>query len=153
MNESISSFLDQRVLAVAGVSGKDKPGTANFIFKKLRDAGYTVYPVNPRVQSVEGVICYPDVKSLPEPVGGVVIVTRPQSSETIVRDCCAAGITRVWMHGSFAASSVSPAAVEYCRSNGIDAIAGGCPMMHVKPVDFGHACMHWILKLFGKIPD
>lgn len=153
MISEIQSFLDQRILAVAGVSGKEKPGTANFIFRKLRDAGYTVYPLNPRLTEVEGVACYPDLLSIPEPVGGVVIVTRPESTISIVRDCAATGITRVWMHGSFAASSVSKDAVEFCRANGIMVIAGGCPMMHVRPVDFGHACMRWILKLFRKIPD
>ena len=149
----IQTFLDQRTLAVAGVSGKKTPGTANVIFRKLRDAGYTVYPVNPRVTTVEGVACYPDLLSLPEPVSGVVIVTRPEATSAIVRDCAATGIPRVWMHGSFATSSVSADAVDFCRENGIAVIAGGCPMMHVKPVDFGHACMRWILKLFKKIPD
>src|SRR2546422_3431303 len=46
----------------------------------------------------------------------VVIVTRPEVSEHIVHQCSDAGVRRVWMHQSLAkGSSVSPAAVEYCR--------------------------------------
>ena len=70
-------FMAQKKLAVVGVSST-KTATGNGIFKALRDQGYEVYPVNPKAETVEGVTCYPSVKALPEPVGGVVIVTRPE---------------------------------------------------------------------------
>jgi hypothetical protein len=50
------------------------------------------------------------------------------------------------------ASSVSPAAVEYCREHDITVIAGACPMMYGEGVDFGHTCMRWILKATGGLP-
>jgi hypothetical protein len=55
----------------------------------------------------------------------VVIVTRPETTERIVRDCSDAGVRRVWMHQSMGkkASSVSPAAVEYCRQHDVSVIA------------------------------
>jgi uncharacterized protein len=49
-------------------------------------------------------------------------------------------------------SSVSPEAVDYCREHGMSVIAGGCPMMYGEGVDFGHACMRWILGLTGRLP-
>ena len=82
-----------------------------------------------------------------------MIVTRPETTERIVRDCRAAGVRRVWMHQSMAkGSSVSGEAVEYCRRNDISVIAGGCPMMYGSGVDFGHTCMRWILRLTGRLP-
>jgi hypothetical protein len=57
------------------------------------------------------------------------------------------------MHQSMSkASSVSPAAVDYCRRHNISVIAGACPMMYGDGVDFGHACMRWVLKLTGGMP-
>jgi hypothetical protein len=82
-----------------------------------------------------------------------VIVTRPEATERIVRDCRDAGIQRVWMHQSMRkGSSVSPGAVEYCGQHGISVIAGGCPMMYGTGVDLGHRCMRWILGLTGGLP-
>jgi hypothetical protein len=47
---------------------------------------------------------------------------------------------------------VSQEAVEYCRRHQISVIAGACPMMYGDNVDFGHACMRWILDVTGKLP-
>ena len=43
-------------------------------------------------------------------------------------------------------------AVEYCRQHDISVIAGACPMMYGAGVDFGHACMRWILRRTGGLP-
>lgn len=49
-------------------------------------------------------------------------------------------------------SSVSPAAVEFCRAHDITVIAGACPMMFGSGVDFGHTCLRFYLKLTGGLP-
>ncbi len=86
-------------------------------------------------------------------VDGVVIVTRPEITERIVRECGDVGVRRVWMHqGMGKGSSVSQQAVEYCRQHEISVIAGACPMMYGPGVDFGHTCMRWVLKLTGGLP-
>jgi predicted CoA-binding protein len=105
------------------------------------------------MQTFEGERCYPDVQSIPDGVDGVIVVTRPETTERIVRDCAAAGVRRVWMHQSLAkGSSVSPTAVKYCQDHGISVIAGACPMMYGPGADVGHRCMRWVLKLTGKLP-
>jgi predicted CoA-binding protein len=101
---------------------------------------------------VEGEKCYPNLKSIPDGVDGVVIVTPPEAAEQIVRECAEIGISRVWMHRSFGPGSVSEEAVQYCEENNISVIAGACPMMFCQPVDFGHKCMRWILGVSGKLP-
>ncbi len=55
-----------------------------------------MFPVNPNAERVEGDPCFPDLQSIPGGVDGVVIVTRPQLTEEIVRQCPAAGVKRVW---------------------------------------------------------
>ena len=83
----------------------------------------------------------------------MVIITRPETTERIVRDCSDAGVRRVWMHQSMAkGSSVSPAAVEYCRQHNISVIAGACPMMFGPGTDLGHTCMRWMMKVTGGLP-
>lgn len=145
-------FLAQKRIAVAGVS-RQKEQTANLIYRKLKSAGYTVYPINPNAETVEGDRCYPNLKSIPETIDGVVIVTKPAQAEQIVHECAEVGVRRVWMHRSIvpAGSSVSEEAVKFCREHNITAIAVGCPMMFCEPVDFGHKCMRWFLRVSGKL--
>ncbi len=150
----VQDFLAQKRIAVAGVSLRNGGHpAANLIYHRLKGTGHDVFAVNPRIQTFEGDRCYPDVQSIPGGVDGVVIVTRPETTVRIVRDCNDAKVRRVWMHQSLAkGSSVSPAAAEYCAQHDISVIAGACPMMYGADVDFGHTCMRWMLQLTGGLP-
>jgi predicted CoA-binding protein len=154
LETKVNDFLAHTRIAVAGVSrGPNGHAAANLIYQRLRKSGHDVFAVNPHMQAFEGDRCYPDVRSIPGGVDGVVIVTRPDVTERIVRDCDEAGVRRVWMHQSLAkGSSVSQEAVAYCRQHDISVIAGACPMMFGAGVDFGHTCMRWILKVTGGLP-
>ena len=152
MSSMVEDFLAQKRIAVAGVSHTKEDAAANAIYRKLREAGYQVFPVNPNAETVEGDTCYPDLKAIPEGVDAVVISTRPEITEEIVQQCVEVGISRVWMHRSFGQGSVSPAAVDFCHEHNITVIPGACPMMYCKPVDFGHKCMRWTLGLIGGLP-
>ena len=147
-------FLAQKRIAVAGVSRNNSHHpTGNLIYRRLKESGHAVFPVNPHMQTFEGERCYPDLRSIPGGVDGVVIVTRPEITQQIVHDCQRAGVRRVWMHQSLGKrTSVSPEAVEYCRQHDISVIPGACPMMYGGHADFGHTCMRWILKLTGGLP-
>lgn len=148
---AIARFLQARRLAVAGVSRQPQQA-ANAVFRKLRGAGYEVFPINPQAEQVEGgVRCYADVASLPEPIEGLVIATHPDVAPDVVRQCAERGIPRVWLHRSFGQGSVSEAAVRECEARGIECIVGGCPLMFCEPVDVGHKCMRWWLQRRGRV--
>jgi predicted CoA-binding protein len=149
--ESVTAFLRGRRFAVAGVS-RQSGQAANAVFRKLRDAGYEVFPINPRASEVEGVTCYSSVGAVPGHVDGVVIATAPEVSVQTVRDCSVHDVRRVWFHRSFGNGSVSEEAVRECETRGIDCIVGGCPLMFCEPVDFGHKCMRWWLQRSGRVP-
>ena len=150
----VNDFLSQKRIAVAGVSrDKSHHPVGNLIYHRLRTTGHEVFAVNPYMSTFEGDRCYADVQSIPGGVDGVVIITRPEATERIVRDCLTAGVRRVWMHQSRpSGSSVSNAAVEFCRQHDISVIAGACPMMFGPGVDFGHTCLRLYLKLTGGLP-
>lgn len=152
LQEKVEDFFAQKRIAVAGVSRSADGGAANTIYCKLREAGYQMFAINPNAETVEGDRCYPNLKAVPEPIDGVVISTRPEVSEQIVRECAEVGVSRVWMHRSFGQGSVSEEATKFCQDNEIMVIPGGCPMMFCQPVDFGHKCMRWFLGLTGGLP-
>lgn len=152
LKEMAGEFLAQKHIAVVGLSRKDA-NAANLIYQKLKKTGHTVYAVNPNAQMIDGDPCYPNVKSTPQRPDGAVIVTRPEVTEQVVRECAEVGIKRVWLHSSIvhSGSSVSQKAIDYCREHDIDIIEGGCPMMFAEPVDFGHKCIKWMMRLTGQL--
>jgi predicted CoA-binding protein len=157
LDTKVTDFLAQKRIAVAGVSrnGGHHP-TGNLIYRRLKASGHVVIPVNPHMETFEGDRCYPDLRSIPGGVDGVMIVTRPEVTQQIVHDCHDAGVRRVWMHQSLGkGTSVSPDAVAYCHQHDITVIAGACPMMYATDgfsPDFGHNCMRQILKFTGRLP-
>jgi len=151
----VGDFLAQKRVAVAGVSRDNSHHPAgNLVYRRLKATGHDVFAINPNMDSFEGDRCYPNVQSIPGGIDGVVIITRPELTDRIVRDCSEAGVRRIWMHESLAkGSSVSEKAVEYCHQHDISVIAGACPMMFGEGVDFGHTCMRWLLGVTGRMPQ
>jgi predicted CoA-binding protein len=152
LKEAAQDFLNQKHIAVAGVSRTDPNLPANGIYRKLRESGYQVYALNPNATEVEGDPCYPDLTAVPEQVDGVVIATHPNISLAIAQDCARNGVHNVWIHKSIDNGSLSPEAVAYCQEHKINLIPGGCPLMFCEPVDFGHKCLRWFLGMTGGIP-
>lgn len=149
--KQVAEFLECRRIAVAGVS-RNSNQPANAIYRKLKGAGYDVFAVNPNAEEVEGARCYHDLRSIPERVEAVVIVTHPDAASQVVDECSELGIRLVWFHRSFGQGSVSDEAVKECEQRGMNFIVGGCPMMYCGPVDIAHRCMRWILKIKKRVP-
>jgi predicted CoA-binding protein len=147
----VEEFLSGRRIAVTGVS-RHGDTAANAVFKKLRDAGYEAFPVNPNAAEVEGVRCHPDVSSIPGGVDGVIVATHPKVAARVVRDALDCGVRRIWFHRSFGQGSVSREAVEECERRGAACIVGGCPLMYCEPVDVGHRCMRAVLGWRHRLP-
>lgn len=153
IKQAAKDFLSLKKIAVAGVS-RTKENAANFIYRKLRKEGYKVFAVNPNAAMVEGDVCYPNLKAIPGKPEGVVIVTKPEVTNQIVRDCAELGIKNVWMHKGMDAktASVSEEGVKFCHEHGITVIPGACPMMYIRHSDMGHRLMRWVKNLNGSLP-
>jgi uncharacterized protein len=152
IGEAASDFLAKRRIAVTGVSRQAEGHGANVVYKRLRERGYEVFPVNPNAEVAEGDACYPDLRSIPGGVEAVVIGTRPELAEQTMRECAELGIEHVWMHRAMGGSSVSRTAAEFGRERGISVIAGGCPLMFEPVADGGHKMMRVVLTLTGAVP-
>jgi predicted CoA-binding protein len=150
VKEAASAFLANKRVAVTGVSRTPKTHGSNTVYKRMRERGYEVFAVNPNAQEVEGDRCYRDLTSIPGGVDAVVIATRPEIAEETMRECAELGIKHVWMHWGADGSSVSSAATEYGRQQGITVIDGGCPLMFGATADFGHKIMRRVFR--GRVP-
>jgi len=152
IKEAATDFLACRRIAVTGVSREPRDHGGNIVYTRLRERGYEVFAVNPNTDTVEGDRAYRDLTSIPGGVEAVVIATRPEHAEATVREAADLGMTKVWMHRSMGAGSVSPAATTLGRSLGLVVIDGGCPLMFEPAADGGHRVMCALLKLVGTVP-
>ena len=116
----IRAFLDGPAFAVVGAS-RDRAKYGNKVLRAYLQNGLKVFPVNPRETEIEGLVAYPGLASLPEPVHGVSIVTPPAVSEKVVDQVAAAGIRHVWMQPG----AESPEALRRAEALGLEVIAGG----------------------------
>ena len=86
---------DAKVIAVVGHS--DKPYRTSYqIANYLRNAGYTVYPVNPTVDEIDGEKSYASLDEIPEPIDIVDVFRRSEYLKGVVEDSIAANAKAVW---------------------------------------------------------
>lgn len=145
--QTVRDFLAEEKLAVVGVS-RNPQKFGNAVYRELKQKDYTVYPVNPNTETIGDDVCYPDLKSLPEPVGGVIMVVPPAQTEQAVRDAAEAGIKRIWMQRG----SESGEAIAFCEQQGIEVVSKQCVLMFAEPVAAFHKFHRFFARLFGSVP-
>ena len=126
----ISDFVNRRVWAVVGAS-QDRRKFGNRVFRSMRQAGYIVYPVNPKGGELEGAKVYPTLADLPEAPEVIDLVVPPVVSEQVVREANDLGLSRVWMQPG----AESKAAIAFCRQHGIQVVYDACAMIHKRQWD------------------
>ncbi|HWQ79720.1 MAG TPA: CoA-binding protein [Anaerovoracaceae bacterium] len=94
-------LFNSRTIAMVGLSAESHKAS-NMVATYLRSAGYRIIPVNPRADSILGEKCYPDLRSIPEPVDLVDIFRPSQACLDIVEEAIACGAKAVWMQLSIA---------------------------------------------------
>jgi predicted CoA-binding protein len=123
--ELIKDFLEKtNIFAVVGAS-RNPMKYGHKVYKDLRNAGYTVYPVNPSADEILGDKCYASLESLPELPQVVDLVVPPKVTNEIVKECRKLGIRKVWMQPG----SESEVAIDFCRENNIAVVYGVCVMV------------------------
>lgn len=76
--EQIREILQSaKTIAVVGMTASSfKP--SYYVPKYLRDKGYEIYPVNPRLSEIDGLKCYPNLLSVPVHIDIVEVFRRSE---------------------------------------------------------------------------
>jgi predicted CoA-binding protein len=147
VRQEIDTFLRERRIAMVGVS-TDPKHFSRGLFRDLQARGYEMIPVNPKSAEIAGQRCYASLREIQPAPAAVLIMTPASQTDTIVRDCLVAGVTRVWMHRAAGPGAVSGTALRFCHDNGLHVIAGECPYMFLPDAGFPHNVHGWIRKSF-----
>jgi len=146
----IEDFLAQKRIAMVGLSRDPKHFSVS-LYQELRKQGYEVIPVNPQAKEVLGQPCFARVQDVQPPVTGALLMTPPDVTESVVADCAAAGIPRVWMYRAGGRGAVSLKAVAFCEEHGIQVVPGQCPFMFL-PSGAIHRVHGFVRKITGRYP-
>ena len=123
----IEEVMACKTFAVSGAS-RDEEKYGYKVYKALKNAGYTVYAVNPNADEIDGDPCYPGMFSLPGTVDCLVTVTPPDVTENTIREAAHLRVPYLWMQPG----SESVAAYNLGQASSMRIIAGGpCIMVAV----------------------
>ncbi|MCG9889533.1 MAG: bifunctional acetate--CoA ligase family protein/GNAT family N-acetyltransferase [Thermosynechococcaceae cyanobacterium MS004] len=131
--QTLKSFFEPQSIAVIGAS--ESPGSVGktLLRNLLQNSfGGTVFPVNPKRNSVMGVKAYPNLAAIPDAVDLAVIATPAATVPGLVRECVAAGVkSAIIVSAGF--KEIGPAGIALeqeilaeARQNGLRIIGPNC---------------------------
>jgi predicted CoA-binding protein len=88
-------LIHSPVIAVVGMSD-DPMMTSYEVGTYLKEQGYTVYPVNPTIEAVDGDRSYGSLADVPEPIDIVDVFRNSAYLSGIVDEAIAVGAKTVW---------------------------------------------------------
>jgi acyl-CoA synthetase (NDP forming) len=90
--DAVARLLCPRSVAIVGASADPKK-TSGRPVSYLRKFGFqgAIYPVNPRVEQIDGLPCFPDISSLPEAPDVAIVLLGAERTVSAVRDLAQLG--------------------------------------------------------------
>ncbi|WP_448516179.1 CoA-binding protein [Pseudothermotoga sp.] len=111
-------------IAVVGAS-EDRSKYGNKIVRDLLSKGFSVYPVNPKSESIEGVKCYRDIEELPRDVELIVFVVPPEVGIQVADKAIKLGFKRLWFQPGAGSKQIE----DLVKNNGVEYSIGRCIMV------------------------
>jgi acetate---CoA ligase (ADP-forming) len=130
---SLVPMLKPKAVAVIGVS-RDPFGIGRRVFDALRSAGFTgpIYPVNPRLEEIDGIRVYHSARELPAGTDLAIVAVPAPAVLGVADDCAAAGVrSLVVISAGFAEAGEAGRAlqrnlVERVRNHGLRMVGPNC---------------------------
>jgi uncharacterized protein len=145
--QQITNFLEGKRLAIAGVS-RDPKKFGYLVFKDLTKNGFTVLPINPKSELIDGIKCFKSVSELPKDVESLLIMTPKHMTDDTLREAISRGIKNIWVQQMSETKDTLKIAEEYQK----EIIFGKCIYMFAEPVPGFHKFHRTLVKLFGALP-
>ena len=144
MNPIIDNFINSKRIAVVGMSRTGNK-FGNMVGKELKSKGFTIYPIHPDVQQIDGMACYPDLKSLEGIVDGVWISVSPRKVPAILEDAAKIGLKNIWLQQGAWSKEVQQSIDQL----GLPVVSKKCILMYAPPVHSVHKFHRTIKGIFG----
>lgn len=114
-------LVNHKVVAIVGLSNNPEKDS-HHVAKQLKEYGYQIIPVNPKIDEVLGEKAYPNLNEIPQPVDIVDIFRKSEVVEEIVEQAIDIKPKVVWMQeGVF-----NEAAAQRAMENGMQVVMDRC---------------------------
>jgi predicted CoA-binding protein len=144
MNQLIDNFINIKRIAVVGMSRSGKK-FGNMAAKELKAKGYDIFPIHPEAQEIDGLTCYPNLKSLSGKVDGVWISIQPAKVSAMLEEAAEIGMKNIWLQQGAWSNEVQ----ETINSLDLSVVSKKCIMMYAQPVKSVHKFHRTIKSIFG----
>ena len=108
-------------IAVVGLSA-DWYRPSYFAAKYMQEHGFRVIPVNPKYDEILGEKCYPNLKSIPEPVDIVDVFRKSEDCVPIAEDAVAIGAKVLWLQ----LGVINEEAARIAEAGGLEVVMDRC---------------------------
>jgi len=123
---------DSKTIAVVGISEREDRAS-RYVSEYMQREGYTIYPVNPNLDSWNGLKAYDTVAEVPVKVDIVDVFRRSSEVLPLAGDAVAAGAKVMWLQQGI----VNEQAAEIVSNAGITMIMDSCIMVEHKSMKMG----------------
>ena len=115
----------RKVVAVIGASS-DRSKFGNKAVRAFANQGYTVVPIHPKEESVEGFKAYRSVLDVPGPIDMATMYLAPAVGVMVIEEVAKKGIPEVWLNPG----ADSPELAERARALGLKTVVA-CSILGV----------------------
>jgi hypothetical protein len=130
MND-IATLLNRADTTVAVVGATDDPHKyGSVIYRDLKHKGFTVYPVNPSRDTVDGDVAYASLAALPEKPTIVNLVVPPEVTLAVLEAARDLELRNVWVQPG----AESPEVLTFLQENGFNYLANACIMVRSRMI-------------------
>ena len=144
--KDIIAFTTQSPIAIIGVS-ENKRKFGNMAYFELKKRGIQIIPVHKDLKTFDNQKCFNKIEELPSEVKAVVLITKSDTIETLLKECDEKGIKNVWIQQGAEPDNMK----EIVEKFSLNIIYKECILMFLKPTGF-HKFHGSVKKLFGKYP-
>jgi predicted CoA-binding protein len=114
-----------KTIAIVGAS-TDRKKYGNKAVRAFRDGGWTVYPVNPKADEVEGLRCYRSLGEVPEAIDRVSMYVPASAGLSMLDDIAAKRPAEFFLNPG----SESPELVQAAQAKGLNPILA-CSIVNI----------------------
>jgi predicted CoA-binding protein len=123
---------DSKTIAVVGIS-EGETRASKYVSEYMQREGYTIYPVNPNLETWNGLKVYDSVVDLPEKVDIVDVFRRSSQVLPLAGDVVQAGAKVMWLQQGI----VNDEAATVVSGAGVKVVMDSCIMVEHKSMKLG----------------
>jgi acetate---CoA ligase (ADP-forming) len=115
-HDALHALFHPRAVAIIGASD-DTTKHGYIVLTNLRDTGFrgSIYGISRRLKDIDGIPCFSDLSSLPQPVDIAFLAIPAEAAVQAVRDCARAGMKAVIVGSAGYAESLDAGGAERQR--------------------------------------